>query len=888
MDKAAVQAHILKSKGVPTFLGGELPASVINNNKYIPALTAEAQDNSLASIDHVIRIALSGEVRSVALIGPEGSGKTTALQKLILDWTKGEHLQNFLHVFNFQFREINSLKGVFSLETFMQHNHHLISPESIPLAIEKSDEVLFVFDGLDEYKHSLDPSIYALISDPSQTTSVPCLVASLLQGSLLKGAAFVVASRPTENLKFFSGTQVEVLGFLKPQREAYCNSFFTDHAAASKALQHMNKTLGFYDFCTSPRFCWTVCSIYKVLIDSGEKLPTTVSQLFVSILVHLIQMLSLSNSANRALVLALGRMASHCLLNQHSSCTKEHIDSFGLQQFLTSVNVFLRVNSELESGQCTVSFHSQLMQEFILALVFFLDQSTFGDVKTLLEKHEGNAKFLDFFLSGLSEPLQYRSLEALLGKFNPDQMKDYERWFRSSLKEKLKWCHQDEHHRWLHLLHQAQNENLVKEIVISSSIPGISHSDLSLQDCVAVNYIFTCLGEVERLNLKHTRNFTEEKAEVLAPTLSLSQQITLSQISTGAVHHLASAFSRGVLRELCLSNSNVCDEDFNILCGGLKESKLHKLILEMCKLTRASCDSVASVLTSENSQLHTLQIRFDGIGDLGFTKLCKAMHSPHCRLQDLYLQTCDLTATSMDAFAAALCSGQSQLRKVNLASDEIGDSGLEVLCKALQHPLCQLQSIRLFECSLTAASCSSLKEVLMSDHCSLLELDLSCNELGQEGGLLLCQGLSRPGCLMQSVNLTRCKLTPTVFKELGSLLRNGTCQLKSLSVGLNDGGNQGVKHLWDAVAQPSCMLEELDVEMTGLTDACVEDMCAAVRASKTLKRLEMRNNTLTDASVPVIVQVIKESHIMEELVLRYNEFSEDVFNMLEECNKIIY
>lgn len=53
--------------------------------------------------------------------------------------------------------------------------------------------------------------------------------------------------------------------------------------------------------------------------------------------------------------------------------------------------------------------------------------------------------------------------------------------------------------------------------------------------------------------------------------------------------------------------------------------------------------------------------------------------------------------------------------------------------------------------------------------------------------------------------------------------------------------------------------------MTDLTDACVEDLCAAIRASKTLKSLEMRNNSLTDASVPALVQVMQNSDSMQEM-----------------------
>lgn len=55
------------------------------------------------------------------------------------------------------------------------------------------------------------------------------------------------------------------------------------------------------------------------------------------------------------------------------------------------------------------------------------------------------------------------------------------------------------------------------------------------------------------------------------------------------------------------------------------------------------------------------------------------------------------------------------------------------------------------------------------------------------------------------------------------------------------------------------------VEMTGLTDACIKDLCAAVRASKTLKYLELRNNELTDTSVPALIRVMQERPDMVEL-----------------------
>ncbi|XP_041656402.1 NACHT, LRR and PYD domains-containing protein 12 [Cheilinus undulatus] len=894
MDKNVVLTHILKPKGMSTLLGGEVPLSVISHDRYISPRTSGAQaeeeseeDNS-CPLNSAILTALSGEIKTVLVVGPEGSGKTTTMQKLVLDWAKGQHLQHYSAVFHFRFRELNDTDQLLSLETFLLHHHGLIKHESFSTVLQNPQDVLFVFDDLDYFKQSLDPSTQTLCSNPSQEVSLSCLVASLLHGSLLKGAAFVVATRATEHLEFLGGTRVDVLGFLKPQREAYIKGFFPDSGAANKALQHMETTLGFYDIATTPKFCWMVCSMYKSLMDAATKLPDTISQLYADILVHLIQILSLSEERNRELVLALGKMASHCSLNQHMRCNKEEMNTFGLQQFLTAVGVFLQVDSE-SSSRPVFSFRSQLMQQFFLAMSFFLDKSTSEGVEEMLEKHKGS-NFLGMFLSALSEPTQRRSLESLLGKFNSDQILSFKNWFKSSSEVTFQGWHTDEHYRCFHLLHQAQSDSLVKDIISPSARIGISYGDLSLQDCVALNYVITSLGEMEGLNLYRTKNLTEEKAERLVPTMRLSRELVLSDctLSPGAARHVASALSTGRATVLNLNHSRLGDEKMKILCAGLKDCKLRSLDLSICELTKSSCEALVSALTSGTSQLCVLDLRSNEIEDQGLMKLCKALQSPHCKLQELQLQRNKITAASMEALSAALCSGQSALRKVNLTHNTVGDGGVEALCKSLKHPLCKLQSLNFFDSELTGACCSHLMEALMSEHCSLSELDLSVNELGQEGALLLCKALSKPGCPLEKLGLTRCELTEAVFIELASVLKSGTSKLKSLSVGLHNVGDQGVKHLWVAVAHPNCLLEDLDVEMTGLTDACVDDLCAAVRTSRTLKSLELRNNLLTDASVPALVEVMQDCPNMLEMNLKYNDFSEDVFDMLEECNRIRY
>ncbi|XP_013990378.1 NACHT, LRR and PYD domains-containing protein 3 [Salmo salar] len=904
MHKEALLGHRKqKSEDTSTLLGGQLPNKVVHDNNYIPLMTTgpdvsekQMQENP-QSFQHAILTALpedGHQLKPVIVVGPAGVGRTTALEKLIVDWATGKHLQHFSCVFHFTFRDLNAHKGVLSLQALLLQCYSHLSPESLALVLQNPKSLLFLFDGLDQYQHSLDPpTSLTICSDPHQPVSVSMLVASLVHGPLLKGAAILLTSRPTAaSLESLDGYCVELLGFLKPQRKAYCDRFFSNPIVASQAFENIERTMGFYDFCTSPRFCWTTCSIYKSLMEAGESLPETLTQVFVYITVHLIRALSLDTTNARDLVTSLGRMASHCCLGPDSNCSKEEMASTGVQQFLTtptSLKDFLHVDGDLESDYCIFSFHTQKIQEFFLAASFYLDESEAVSVEEMLENHEGCVEFLDLYLAGLSEPSQRKPLESELGEFNTDHIMDFSSWFKSTSRKALESYHTDRHLHYFHLLHQRQNEKLVKEI-ITPSARGISYGVLGVHDCVSLSYIVTCLGEWDQLNLYNSKDLTEEKANLLVPAIRLSRKIILvqSSLSAGALAHLASALSQGRTTELDMSYTPMGDTGFKVLCTGLGDCNIQTLKLPVCGLTEACCGDLVAVLTSEKSHLRVLELRGNAFHDQGLRKLSHALGSPHCKLQELQLPRCELTGGSMEALSTALCVGQSELRILNLEQNCLTDQGVDWLAKALQYPCCQLQSLILFDNELTAACCAGVAEALQSEGCRLTELDLSVNELGQEGALQLCKALNKPGRPLEKLRLVRCELTPLVFKELGVLLSSGTSGLRTLSVGLNNIGDEGAKHLWVALGDKRCSLEHLDVEMIQLTDACVGDLSVAVRASGSLKSLVLKNNHLTDTSVPALVKVMQDSRTMQEMNLQYNNFSEDMFEMMDQCAKIKY
>lgn len=863
-----------------TLLGGELPVNLINNNKYVPVLSCKNKGNIENSLEDAIQTALC-EAKTVLVVGPTGSGKTTTLEKLIVNISKGQQLQRFSHIFHFRFSGINVLEAPISCKAFLQQS---LIPQSKSVPVTKSEDVLFIFDELDKFSHNLDPSQNCLCSDHDQATTVSSLIHSLLHGSLMPGASFLVASQTTPNLKFLSGVQLEVLGFLRPQRDAFFKKFFTDPVTAENALRHFETTLGFYDFSKSPQFCWTVCSVYNFLISTGTNLPVTLTQLFAYILVHLMQKITQKEKIINV-VRALGNLASYCALDSQLNVQRDKLVEFGLPPEFP-VSDFLHVDGE--SDKAIYSWRSQLFQEFVLAVSSLFDL-TLESTEEILEKHK-QTKFLDIFMSGLCEQVSRRPLEAILGPCNGDKILDFKKWFKTLCEKTLPGYSKEDHCRCFHLLYQMQNKNVVKEFITPSARLGLSYGDLSVLDYVVLNYVVTQLGEMEQFNLYRTSCLTEEMAEILAPTMAVSQKLILSQcwFDDGAVTHVASALNKGITRSLDLSYSCLSETQLKSLCTGLKNCKLQLLQFSNCKLTETSCEELVPALTSPTSQLSVLQLFGNEISDQGLKTLCKALRSQHNKVQELDLQYCDLTAASMEDLSAALSSDSSRLTKINLSKNEIGDTGVQTLSRGLQHPFCKLESLSLNDCALTEACCPHLAEALMSKHCSLVEIDLSVNEFGHVGALVLCNALKRPGCPIEKLRLVRCDLTEEVFVELASLLKSGSPPLKSLSVGLNKVGDQGVHHLWEALRHPSCELEELDVEMTNLTDACVEDMCAAIKASKTLKKLELHNNSLTNMSVPALVRVMQDSHNMEEMNVQYNDFGDEMFEIFETCTKIRY
>ncbi|KAG5848007.1 hypothetical protein ANANG_G00132290, partial [Anguilla anguilla] len=220
-----------------------------------------------------------------------------------------------------------------------------------------------------------------------------------------------------------------------------------------------------------------------------------------------------------------------------------------------------------------------------------------------------------------------------------------------------------------------------------------------------------------------------------------------------------------------------------------------KAILNSCHPTAKSCDIVASALQSSNSPLRDLDLSYNNLGDSGVELLCAGLMSPNCQLQRLGLSSCDLTEQSCEIVASALQSSNSPLRDLDLSYNNLGDSGVELLCAGLMSPNCKLQRLGLGWCNLTEGCCDVLASFLRSPHSELRDLELRDNELQDSGVRALSAGLEDPHCKLQRLGLSGCRVTQRGCDFLASALCSNPSHLRELDLRYNHPGDSGVRAL---------------------------------------------------------------------------------------------
>ncbi|XP_059206540.1 nucleotide-binding oligomerization domain-containing protein 2 [Centropristis striata] len=233
------------------------------------------------------------EADTVLVCGEAGSGKSTLLQRLHLLWARGAALQNFLLLFPFSCRRLNTEQREMSVQELLFQ--HCCWPdreqeEIFQFILDHPHLILFTFDGLDELKQSFSDE--HRVCCPTQPAPVHVLLFNLIQGSLMKGVRKVVTSRPEAVgpvLKKHLCKEVLLQGFSPSGIDCFVKKHHSDPTVAAKVLESLQTNTALLGLCHSPVLCWIVSQCHKELLGCGEGSPQTITDVYLMILQHFLQ-----------------------------------------------------------------------------------------------------------------------------------------------------------------------------------------------------------------------------------------------------------------------------------------------------------------------------------------------------------------------------------------------------------------------------------------------------------------------------------------------------------------------------------------------------------------------------------------------------------------------
>ncbi len=380
------------------------------------------------------------QIRTVLTKGVAGIGKSVSVQKFVLDWSEGKENQDISFIFPLPFREMN-LKEQEKLSLMDLITQFFPETKGLNLTRRNQFKVLFILDGLDEYRLPLNFKDNETWSDVSSPASLDVLLTNLIKGNLLPSALLWITTRPAAASKIppdCIDRLTEIRGFNDAQKEEYFRKRLMDENQAKEIIAHVKQSKSLFIMCHIPVFCWISATVLQNILEEKinkvvknnqaddasktlqesktEDTPRTLTQMYTHFLRFQIQQsrrkydgeYTPDVSWDKDAIFSLGKLAFDQLERNNVIFYDTDLEACGIDVYKASVY----------SGMCTQIFKEETgivlgtmycfvhlsIQEFIAALYahLFLDinnKYVFDQDSTEQEnKNKTKIDFLNFLL----------------------------------------------------------------------------------------------------------------------------------------------------------------------------------------------------------------------------------------------------------------------------------------------------------------------------------------------------------------------------------------------------------------------------------------------------------------------------------------------------------